>query len=148
METRVALIGIIIENPESVERLNGLLHEYGSYIIGRMGIPYREKGISIISVVMDAPMDQINGLSGKLGMLEGVSTKTIYTKITDSKTRRTIMKKYSQCSLPQPLAFPAWRLLIFRFRHDGRRDLCRDRGGDSFRFRNQHRSRNRAGNAG
>ena len=80
METRVALIGIIIENPESVERLNGLLHEYGSYIIGRMGIPYREKGISIISVVMDAPMDQINGLSGKLGMLEGDSTKTIYTK--------------------------------------------------------------------
>ena len=80
METRVAVIGIIIENPESVERLNGLLHEYGSYIIGRMGIPYREKGISIISVVMDAPMDQINGLSGKLGMLEGVSTKTIYTK--------------------------------------------------------------------
>ena len=80
METRVALIGIIIENPESVERLNGLLHEYGSYIIGRMGIPYREKGISIISVVMDAPMDQINGLSGKLGMLEGVNTKTIYTK--------------------------------------------------------------------
>lgn len=80
METRVALIGIIIENPESVEKMNSLLHEFSSYIIGRMGVPYREKGISIISVVIDAPMNKISSLSGKLGMLEGVSTKTIYSK--------------------------------------------------------------------
>lgn len=80
METRVALIGIIIENPESVEKLNALLHEFSSYIIGRMGVPYREKGISIISIVIDAPMNKISSLSGKLGMLEGVNTKTIYSK--------------------------------------------------------------------
>jgi putative iron-only hydrogenase system regulator len=80
METRVALIGIIVENPESVEQMNSLLHEFSSYIIGRMGVPYREKGISIISVVLDAPMNKISSLSGKLGMLDGVSTKTIYSK--------------------------------------------------------------------
>lgn len=80
METRVALIGIIIENPDSVPQMNALLHEYGPYIIGRMGIPYREKGISIISIVIDAPMDKISSLSGKLGMLDGVSTKTIYSR--------------------------------------------------------------------
>ena len=80
METRVALIVIIIENPESVEKMNSLLHEFSSYIIGRMGVPYREKGISIISVVIDAPMNKIISLSGKLVMLEGVSTKTIYSK--------------------------------------------------------------------
>lgn len=80
METRVAMIGIIIENPESVEQMNSLLHEFSSYIIGRMGVPYREKGISIISVVLDAPMNKISSLSGKLGMLDGVSTKTIYSK--------------------------------------------------------------------
>ena len=80
METRVALIGIIVENPESVEQMNSLLHEYSSYIIGRMVVPYREKHISIISVVMDAPMNTISSLSGKLGMLDGISTKTIYSK--------------------------------------------------------------------
>lgn len=80
METRVALIGIIVENPDSVAQMNALLHEYGPYIIGRMGIPYREKGISIISIVIDAPMDKISSLSGKLGMLNGVSTKTIYSR--------------------------------------------------------------------
>lgn len=80
METRVALIGIIIENPESVEEMNALLHEYSSFIIGRMGVPYREKQISIISIVVDAPMNKISSLSGKLGMLDGVSTKTIYSK--------------------------------------------------------------------
>lgn len=80
METRVALIGIIIENPESVEPMNALLHEFSPYIIGRMGVPYREKGISIISVVIDAPMNKISSLSGKLGMLNGVNTKTIYSK--------------------------------------------------------------------
>ena len=80
METRVALIGIIVENSDSVEKMNALLHEYGSWIIGRMGVPYRQKGISIISVVIDAPMDKISSLSGKLGMLDGVSTKTIYSQ--------------------------------------------------------------------
>ncbi len=80
METRVALIGIIVEKPESVEQINSLLHEFSSYIIGRMGVPYREKGISIISVVIDAPMNKISSLSGKLGMLDGVNTKTIYSK--------------------------------------------------------------------
>lgn len=80
METRVALIGIIVENSDSVEKMNALLHEYGSWIIGRMGVPYRQKGISIISVVIDAPMDKISSLSGKLGMLDGVSMKTIYSR--------------------------------------------------------------------
>ena len=80
METRVAVMSIIVEDPESVEKLNALLHEFSSYIIGRMGVPYREKGISIISVVMDAPMNKISSLSGKLGMLDGVNTKTIYSK--------------------------------------------------------------------
>ena len=80
METRVALIGIMVENPDSVEKLNALLHAYSPWIIGRMGVPYREKGISIISVVLDAPMDKISSLSGKLGMLDGVGTKTIYSR--------------------------------------------------------------------
>ena len=80
METRVALIGIIVEQPDSVAQMNTLLHEYSSYIIGRMGVPYRNKGISSISIVIDAPMDKISSLSGKLGMLNGVSTKTIYSR--------------------------------------------------------------------
>ena len=66
METRIALIGIIVENPESIEALNHLLHEYGKYIIGRMGIPYREREVNIISVAIDAPQDVINALSGKI----------------------------------------------------------------------------------
>lgn len=80
METRVAVISIIIENPESVERMNELLHQYSEYIIGRMGIPYRKKGISIISIALDAPQDIINTLSGKIGRLEGVSSKAAYSK--------------------------------------------------------------------
>ena len=80
METRVALIGIIVEQESSAAALNALLHEYGGYIIGRMGIPYRERNLSIISIVVDAPMNQISSLSGKLGMLDGISTKTIYSK--------------------------------------------------------------------
>ncbi|HAW33183.1 MAG TPA: iron-only hydrogenase system regulator [Alphaproteobacteria bacterium] len=80
METRVALIGIVVDNPESVMTLNALLHEYGAYIIGRMGIPYRKRGISVISVAVDAPPDVVSALSGKLGMLDGVSTKTVYSK--------------------------------------------------------------------
>ena len=82
METRVALIGIIVENPDAVERLNRLLHESSRYIIGRMGIPYRERQVSIISVVVDAPSDVISSLSGRLGMIPGVSTKTVYSKLT------------------------------------------------------------------
>ena len=79
-ETRIALIGILVEEPESVEQMNRLLHQYAPYIIGRMGIPYREKGISLISVALDAPQQVISALSGKLGMLPGVSTKTLYSK--------------------------------------------------------------------
>lgn len=80
METRIALIGIIVEDLEAVEKLNVLLHEYGQYIIGRMGLPYREKNISIISVVVNAEMDLISTLAGKLGMIKGVNVKTIYSK--------------------------------------------------------------------
>lgn len=81
METRVALIGIIIENCESVGRMNSILHEYRGFIIGRMGLPYDKKGISVISVAIDAPLDTINTLSGKIGKLDGITTKTIYSKI-------------------------------------------------------------------
>ena len=80
METRVALIGIIVENNESTAQLNALLHDAGQYIIGRMGLPYREKGISIISVVLDAPQDVISALAGRIGRLPGVSAKTAYSK--------------------------------------------------------------------
>jgi len=79
METRVAIIGIIVENIKSVSKINEILHEVRDNIIGRQGIPYREKGISIISVVIDAPEDVISSVSGKLGMLEGVSCKTTYS---------------------------------------------------------------------
>lgn len=81
MDTRIALIGIIIEQYESVDKLNSLLHDYGEYIIGRMGIPYSKRDISIISIAIDAPQDVISALSGKLGMLPGISTKTIYSKL-------------------------------------------------------------------
>ena len=80
MEKRVALIGIVVEDMESVEALNHILHEYGDYIIGRMGLPYRCRGISIISIAVDAPMNVISTISGKLGMLKGLSVKTIYSK--------------------------------------------------------------------
>jgi len=82
---RLALIGIIVSNQNSVEQLNKLLSQYGNYILGRMGIPYRQKGISVISIVLDAPADEISSLSGKLGMLPGVSTKTIYAKEEETK---------------------------------------------------------------
>lgn len=85
METRVALIGIIVEKTDSVEALNHLLHENGSYIIGRMGLPYKERGIHIISVAIDAPQDVINALSGKIGSLTGISAKTIYSNVSDHK---------------------------------------------------------------
>ena len=78
--SRTALIGIIVEDELLVARLNEILHEYRRYIIGRMGVPYREKDISIISIAIDAEQSVISALSGKLGALEGVSTKTIYSK--------------------------------------------------------------------
>ena len=78
MDTRVALIGIIIENTDSVEKLNKILSQYASYIIGRMGIPYHEKGINIISVTLDAPQNVTSALSGKIGSLQGITAKTIY----------------------------------------------------------------------
>ncbi len=81
METRVALIGIIVEDESSVASLNDLLHQYAPYIIGRMGVPYRSRGVNIISVALDAPQDAISALSGKLGRLEGVSAKTQYSNI-------------------------------------------------------------------
>ena len=81
MDTRVAVISIIVENPEAIETLNHLLHEAGQYIIGRMGIPYRPKHISIVSIAMDAPQDTISALAGKLGNLDGVSVKTAYSNV-------------------------------------------------------------------
>lgn len=81
MEKRVAVMGIIVENTESVEALNALLHEYGEYIIGRMGLPYREKNINIVSIAIDAPQDTISALSGKIGALQGVSVKTAYSNV-------------------------------------------------------------------
>ena len=74
-------MGIIVENTESVEALNALLHEYGEYIIGRMGLPYREKNINIVSIAIDAPQDTISALSGKIGALQGVSVKTAYSNV-------------------------------------------------------------------
>ncbi len=81
METRVALIGIVVKDKSSVERLNELLHEYADFIIGRMGIPYRKENLSIISIVMDAPQDVISALAGKIGLLPGVSSKTILPNV-------------------------------------------------------------------
>ena len=81
MDTRVAVISIIVEQRDSAAAVNQLLHEVGAYIIGRMGIPYRAKGINIISVVIDAPQDVISALSGRIGRLSGVSTKTAYSNV-------------------------------------------------------------------
>ena len=81
METRVALIGIIVEKEDAAEELNSLLHSYGKYIIGRMGIPYRHKSINIISVAIDAPQDVISSVTGKIGKIDGISVKTAYSNI-------------------------------------------------------------------
>ncbi len=81
MDTRVAVMGIIVENKDSVSQLNELLHEYGDIIIGRMGIPYKERGISIVSIAVDAPQDTISALSGKIGKLGGISVKTAYSNV-------------------------------------------------------------------
>lgn len=85
METRVAVMSIIVENPDSVEDLNALLHTFSKYVIGRMGIPYREKNISIISIAVDAPQNEISALSGKIGKLKGVSIKTAYSGVISSE---------------------------------------------------------------
>lgn len=83
METRIAVIAIIVEDREKSEELNRILHDYGEYIVGRMGVPYRSKGVSVISVILDAPQEKISALSGKLGMLEGISSKTVYSKMPE-----------------------------------------------------------------
>ncbi len=80
MDSRVVLLGIIVEKTAAVEELNAILHSYQQYIIGRMGLPYREKNLHIISIVMDAPQDIISALSGKIGMLPGISAKALYAK--------------------------------------------------------------------
>lgn len=82
MQTRVAVMAIIVERADAVESLNAVLHEYGEYIIGRMGIPYRAKGINIVSIAIDAPQDTISALAGKLGNIEGLSVKTAYSNVT------------------------------------------------------------------
>jgi putative iron-only hydrogenase system regulator len=81
METRVAVLAIIVREGSFVQPLNEMLHQYGQYIIGRMGLPYRERGVNIISVVLDAPQDKIAALSGKIGRLPGVSAKTQYSNV-------------------------------------------------------------------
>ena len=81
METRLALIGIVVENNESAKKINDVLHEYGEYIVGRMGIPYRKRNVSVISIVIDAPSDVISALAGKLGMIPDVNIKTVYSKL-------------------------------------------------------------------
>ena len=85
METRVAVMSIIVENPDSVERLNAILHEYREYIIGRMGIPYRKRKISIISIALDAPQNTLSSLAGKIGSLPGISVKTAYSSIINEE---------------------------------------------------------------
>ena len=85
METRVAVMSIIVEDPASVEKLNALLHEHGEHIIGRMGIPYRKRNISIISIALDAPQNTLSSLAGKIGSLTGVSVKTAYSGIISTE---------------------------------------------------------------
>lgn len=85
MENRVAVIGIVVEKDGNIEELNKLLHQYGSYIVGRMGIPYQKRNVNLISVVIDAPADAISALSGRLGMLRGVSSKAVYSKLPEEK---------------------------------------------------------------
>ena len=79
METRVAVMSIIVENGDAVEKLNAILHEYGEFIIGRMGVPYRKRGVNIIAVALDAPQNTISALAGKVGSLNGISVKTAYS---------------------------------------------------------------------
>ena len=85
METRIALISIIVEKPEAASAVNEVLHQYSQYVIGRMGIPYRHRGISIISVAVEAPQSAISALSGKVGSLSGVSVKTAYSGVISTE---------------------------------------------------------------
>ena len=85
METRVAVMSIIVENPDMAERLNAILHEYGEYIIGRMGIPYRKRKVNIIAIALDAPQNTISALSGKIGSLSGISVKTAYSSVKSTE---------------------------------------------------------------
>ena len=80
METKIAVVAIIVSDKNAVSRINELLHNFGEYIIGRLGLPYKEKNVTVISVVMDAPQEIINSMSGKLGMIDGVSSKVLTTK--------------------------------------------------------------------
>ncbi len=104
METRVALIGIIVENSESTAQLNALLHDTGQYIIGRMGLPYRAKGVNIISVVLDAPQDVISALAGRIGRLPGVSAKTAYSKPFPPVGTEQTDRRDTQCTFPRARA--------------------------------------------
>ena len=81
METRVAVMSIIVENNTTIDQLNHVLHDYGEYIIGRMGIPYRQRNINIISIAIDAPQNVISALSGKIGKLDGLSVKTAFSGV-------------------------------------------------------------------
>ena len=81
IETRVAVISIVVENEDAAQKINEILHEYRGYVIGRMGIPYRSKGINIISVAVDAPQEKISALSGRIGRLPGTSAKTAYSNV-------------------------------------------------------------------
>lgn len=85
METRVAVMGIIVEDSNAVEELNATLHEFAPYIIGRMGVPYRERGVNVISVAVDAPQDSIAALAGRIGSLDGISVKTAYSSVMGEK---------------------------------------------------------------
>lgn len=85
MQTRVAVMSAIVENTDSVEKLNELLHQYGEFIIGRMGLPYKTRKINIVSIALDAPPDTISSLAGKLGNLPGVSVKTAYSNVSSDE---------------------------------------------------------------
>jgi len=85
METKVAVMSIIVEDNETVEKLNKILHEYSEYIIGRMGIPYRQRKISIISIAMDAPQNTVSSLAGKIGNLPGISVKTAFSGVKSNE---------------------------------------------------------------
>ena len=91
MDSRVALISIIVENPESVQALNEILHTCGNYIIGRMGIPYRKRNVSVIAIALDAPQNTIAALSGKVGSLKGISVKTAYSSVVSTEEREEIL---------------------------------------------------------
>ena len=80
-DTRIAVITIIVEDRDSADDLNRLLHEFGDYLVGRMGVPYRPKEVSVICAILDAPQDVISALSGKIGMLPGITSKTVYSKV-------------------------------------------------------------------